>query len=995
LVAAGGGTVDTSGSPANTYLARFTDADTISGDSNITWSGTVLAITGGMSLSTATVNFTGLGDDDTEDHVVAIDDSTGLLSKRSVASLGSSMVYPGAGIALSTGSAWDTSITNNSANWDTAYGWGDHDGLYANLSHTHGNITNAGAIGSTTNLPIITTTAGVLIASSFGTGANTFCEGDDSRLSDARTPTSHTLLSHTISGETLGHVLAADSASTYSIRQLLGSEINNDSGWTSNTGTVDTSGSPANTYLARFTDADTITGDTNITWSGTVLAITGGMSLSTATVNFTGLGDDDTEDHVIAIDDSTGLLSKRSVASLGSGMVYPGAGIALSTGSAWGTSITNNSANWNTAYGWGDHDGLYAAASHAHGNITNAGAIGSTTNLPIITTTAGVLIASSFGSGANTFCEGDDSRLSDARTPTSHTLLSHTISGETTGHVLAADSATTFSIRELLGSEINNDSGWTTNTGTVDTTGTPADGQVAVWTDPDTLEGDADLTFDTSTNTLMMGVITGNSVMVGNDTTPGIAVQTEDAHANVTRVIYSNTASWDAVDINSRYGGTIASPAAAPTSAIVKEEIFSVYDGTALRSAGGTTFEVDGAIATDDFDTKYTWSLKVGAAASAEKLSLDSTGLTIADGLQLGGAAVNFTALGDDDTEDHVIAIDDSTGLLSKRSVASLGAGGGGDVFVSGTPANDYLAVWTDDETIEGPSTLRYVSGQLRLSGGGIRIPQESAIYFNGATETTYIDTSAAGLLRFYAGGVFHFSLNATDLQMASGMDITAGGSKNSNIGSTGAFFDNVYVDRLYVDDTSTYIDIDSGDMTFTDTNSGTVTLATLAAGGSTDVQMAVLNKTSSASQDVGGAAATVVWWSWDGQELIDTADFTHSTVTNNTRLAVDTAGWYEVIFVGGAQNAGGGRVTLRPCYRVNGGTTLFKGGARNYGRGSGYGNVSVMLHIVIELDADDYVEVGTEVAVTEGTYTMYTDSSNTSGEIDDEEHTFIMKKLT
>lgn len=34
---------------------------------------------------------------------------------------GGSMVYPGAGIALSTGSAWGSSITNNSANWDTAY----------------------------------------------------------------------------------------------------------------------------------------------------------------------------------------------------------------------------------------------------------------------------------------------------------------------------------------------------------------------------------------------------------------------------------------------------------------------------------------------------------------------------------------------------------------------------------------------------------------------------------------------------------------------------------------------------------------------------------------------------------------------------------------------------------------------------------------------------------------------------------------------------------
>lgn len=55
-------------------------------------------------------------------------------------------------------------------------------------SHTHGNITNAGAIGTTANLPVITGASGVLAAGSFGTAANTFCQGNDSRLSDARTP---------------------------------------------------------------------------------------------------------------------------------------------------------------------------------------------------------------------------------------------------------------------------------------------------------------------------------------------------------------------------------------------------------------------------------------------------------------------------------------------------------------------------------------------------------------------------------------------------------------------------------------------------------------------------------------------------------------------------------------------------------------------------------------------------------------------------------------
>ena len=47
-------------------------------------------------------------------------------------------------------------------------------------------------------------------------------------------------------------------------------------------------------------------------------------------------------------------------------MVYPAAGIAVSTGTAWGTSITDNSSNWNTAYGWGNH----ASAGYVLGTRT-------------------------------------------------------------------------------------------------------------------------------------------------------------------------------------------------------------------------------------------------------------------------------------------------------------------------------------------------------------------------------------------------------------------------------------------------------------------------------------------------------------------------------------------------------------------------------------------------------------------------------------------------
>jgi hypothetical protein len=120
---------------------------------------------------------------------------------------------------------------------------------FATSTHVHGNITNAGAVGATANLPLITTTSGVVTTGTFGTAANSFCQGNDARLSDARTPT-----------------------------------------------------------------------------------------------------------------------------------------------------------------------------SHVHGNITNAGAIGSTATLPIITTTSGVLTTGTFGTAAGSFCQGNDARLADTRTPTDNTV---------------------------------------------------------------------------------------------------------------------------------------------------------------------------------------------------------------------------------------------------------------------------------------------------------------------------------------------------------------------------------------------------------------------------------------------------------------------------------------------------------------------------------------------------------------------------------------------
>ena len=135
---------------------------------------------------------------------------------------------------------------------------------------------------------------------------------------------------------------------------------------------------------------------------------------------------------------------------IGGSMTWPlGSGIPIvSTGSSWGSTISNGTGflknNGSGTYSYDNSTYLTsytetdpnvyawakasvkptynnaevgaAATSHSHGNITNAGAIGSTTALPIITTTSGVLTTGTFGTASGTFAQGNDSRINNGQT---------------------------------------------------------------------------------------------------------------------------------------------------------------------------------------------------------------------------------------------------------------------------------------------------------------------------------------------------------------------------------------------------------------------------------------------------------------------------------------------------------------------------------------------------------------------------------------------------
>lgn len=208
-------------------------------------------------------------------------------------------VYPGAGIAVSTGSAWGTSLLDNSADWNTAYNWGDHA------------LVGYGLASALTTHAGLTTTAHGLGASAFHADAYFALAGHD-----------HNGVYEPVLGNpgTSGYILSSSMAGVRS-------------------------------WIAQYSYTHP-----SKTWTDKT-ALTGAYVISNLTID-----------------------------SLG----HP--------------------TNWTTrqlTYS----DISAASSTHGHGNILSTGAIGTVENLPIITGSGGVLQVGSFGTGAYTFAQGNDSRF--------------------------------------------------------------------------------------------------------------------------------------------------------------------------------------------------------------------------------------------------------------------------------------------------------------------------------------------------------------------------------------------------------------------------------------------------------------------------------------------------------------------------------------------------------------------------------------------------------
>jgi len=220
----------------------------------------------------------------------------------------------------------------------------------ASSTHTHGNISNDGKVGTTANLPLITTTGGAVTTGSFGSSANTFCQGNDSRLSDARTPTSHDQATTTITNSVAYDNIKTGESTTVTLtnQKLINDAIND--------------------KLAAIGAVELIT----------VVAELPTASSSTMNKMY--------------------LVAESSAATHDNYEVY----ITVRTGTSP-----------NYSYGWEKVDTAridlsgYSTTSHGHGNIDKDGKVGTTSGKPLITGTGGLVQTGAFGTSSGQFAEGN------------------------------------------------------------------------------------------------------------------------------------------------------------------------------------------------------------------------------------------------------------------------------------------------------------------------------------------------------------------------------------------------------------------------------------------------------------------------------------------------------------------------------------------------------------------------------------------------------------
>ena len=230
----------------------------------------------------------------------------------------------------------DAASSSNVSNWDTAYSWGNHASTYSLLNHTH-------TFASLTSKPTTLAGYGITDASS---GGHT-----------------HTFASLTSKPTTLSGYGITDAASSSNV-----SNWDTAYGWGNHA---------SGGYLTSVTNVSGYSNYLNAEDNRTISPSE--VSSSRMRFGFTSWANNNQPPyadflHLRSYHDSSGgednlVMFKKSGIGMRIWQQNFGSTTAYSTyEDVWTTGdfTTSDTGNWNTAYGWGDHSGLYSLLNHTH-----------------------------------------------------------------------------------------------------------------------------------------------------------------------------------------------------------------------------------------------------------------------------------------------------------------------------------------------------------------------------------------------------------------------------------------------------------------------------------------------------------------------------------------------------------------------------------------------------------------------------------------------------
>jgi len=122
-------------------------------------------------------------------------------------------------------------------------------------------------------------------------------------------------------------------------------------------------------------------------------------------------------------------------------------------------------------------------------------------------------------------------------------------------------------------------------------------------------------------------------------------------------------------------------------------------------------------------------------------------------------------------------------------------------------------SLWKDNGTSLSPTTA---GDDILLASSTERI-----MFGDG---DSYIYESADDLLAVEIGGSWAWSWGATNI--VAGRNLVQSGTKSYNLGSSSNWWNNLYIDDIFIDNANTTIGVSGTDMTLTSADAGTVALA-------------------------------------------------------------------------------------------------------------------------------------------------------------------------